>query len=398
LVQLTACTGQWVIDQDANAYRSSFARASDEQVLQNILRARDNLPLHFAELNTLSSALQQSATVSASLPFSHRNGSTARDMLNPSVTLANNPQLSMGTLETQDFTRGLLSPVDAKLIQQFLDRGIDPRVILFLFFSGVKSTDGHQYTNTFRCRDLYNKVCTDDLFKYLEFIDRMYDRNIQRGRLHLHTYTILTPLGPPVSAVDKDKKPQLLPKDVAGIDPTKFTLRKISAEGGGMYQLYKISDSHIALCVENRATKQVVSAFSNRPSLACSNDSVIGSTAQIHAEKFEIRSVYQIVEYLGQVLQLQDADASDNRCIVLDREPDRRSCLHDDVLFQINSTRGAPVITTNFNNATFSVSDPACFGAACDHSTEVLGILTLLLNTNKIAKDIPSPTIVQVIQ
>ena len=34
----------------------------------------------------------------------------------------------------------------------------------------------------------------------------------------------------------------------------------------------------------------------------------------------------------------------------------------------------------------------------CDHSTQVLAILTVLINWNKEAKDIPSPAIVSLIQ
>gem|GEM_PF-2795350 len=392
-VTLAGCTGAALIDNDVSAYRGSFAYASDEQVLRNIVRARDNLPIHFSELQNINTTVQMSASANASFPFGQNNNSTSRYMISPSISVANNPQFSLGTLETQEFTKGIMSPVDPTLIKQFLDQGVDPRIIFILFFAEIETATGARYLNSFACQDFSDHRCYERFFNYLTEINKLPVRN-----LYPNVYVVLRPVGPPVPATDAGKV-QLLPKDLAGIDGAKFSLKMLNTgPDAGKYQLYSVSPPQLVLCTDRGGAR--VLAFSGTRSSACASREIIGYAGdQPRSQNRHIRSVYQMIQHLGQILNLQDADAADNRCIVLERERDRRSCDTGDVLFQVNSSRGQPVISASLGGRTYSVVEGGCSRtAACDHSTQVLGILTVLLNINKVAKDIPNPAVVSVIQ
>jgi hypothetical protein len=78
-------------------------------------------------------------------------------------------------------------------------------------------------------------------------------------------------------------------------------------------------------------------------------------------------------------------------------EHDRR-CDTGAVLFQVNAPVGTPVVTTRYGDAVYAIHDRNCnrlFDQPCDYSLQVLAILELLLNANKVASDIPSTPRVQ---
>jgi hypothetical protein len=110
-----------------------------------------------------------------------------------------------------------------------------------------------------------------------------------------------------------------------------------------------------------------------------------------------VRSTYDMLEFLGQVLRFQEEKGS-NRCLTLDAA-DRR-CDNGEVLFQVNAPGGRPVVATSYGGRPYTLSDRGCrinFEEPCDYSLQVLAILELLLNANKAAKDIIATPRVQVV-
>ena len=55
---LCGCSGSHVIDHYAADYRETVATAGDAQLLLNILRAKDNLPIHFYDLSNIHGSIQ----------------------------------------------------------------------------------------------------------------------------------------------------------------------------------------------------------------------------------------------------------------------------------------------------------------------------------------------------
>jgi len=128
-----------VIDQFTAEYRGTQASSSDAQILVNILRAKDNVPIHFTDLSVIHGSMQFTAGAGASIPLS-QNGSAAPDILTPAIAVQNSPTFDIGTMDTQDFTKGILSPINIEIVKQLFDQGIDPRVMFLLFFRNIRTS------------------------------------------------------------------------------------------------------------------------------------------------------------------------------------------------------------------------------------------------------------------
>jgi hypothetical protein len=380
---------------DVSDYRETFGFTGDEQILVSILRAKENSPLHFSELQTLGASIQLTSSLQATAPFGELHNATTRAGLQGTVGAQNNPTFSLGSLETQSFTQGLMTPVNPIMIKQFLDEGIDQRLILIMFFSSVQY-GGKFYLNNTKC-DQTEADCYRHFYDYLSVVDK-----IANHHLVANLYSELTPIGGQVPWT-LAASPNV--KDLAGIDPTKFSVDA----GGGLATVYSISPIKLALCYPQQLAggTMLVSALTGNASPACTCSRVkIGESGMCAEPRpaamstaLSTRSVYQIIEYLGQVLNFQEKEAAKNRCVKLGGDSNHRTCDDTDVLFQVNSDKGAPLVSTVFRGSRYTVAVGPCdSNTYCDHSAEVLKIVNLLINVNKSAADIPAVQQVRVIQ
>src|SRR5580704_3403168 len=147
---LYGCSASNVIDLYTADYRDTTATAGDAQLLLNILRAKDNLPIHFYDLSNIHGSIQWTATAGASVPFGPHTV-LSPDSLAPSLAAQNNPSFDVGTSDTQDFTRGMLIPLDPRVVKALFDEGVDPRMMLLLFFSEYREPSGRVLLNTMAC-------------------------------------------------------------------------------------------------------------------------------------------------------------------------------------------------------------------------------------------------------
>jgi hypothetical protein len=374
------CSGAPIIAMDVSDYRDTFGTTGDEQILVSILRAKDNAPIHFTELQTVGSSIQLTSSLQATDPIGPFNGSTTRAGLQGTLGAQNNPTFSLSTLETQSFTQGLMSPVKPTLIQQFLDEGIDRRLILLLFFSSIKY-HGNTYLNNTKC-DTADNDCYRHFFQYLSAIDRIAEK-----KLSAHTYVELSPIGSSIAWPASTGA-----KDLAGIDTSKYSVEV--SDDGKTAIVYAVSEPKLALCTGR------LSALSGVADDSCTKSRVHAPANGARSEKpsnaLAVRSVYQIIEFLGQVLNLQEKTASNNRCVTLSGD-DNRTCDGSNVLFQVNPARGSALLNTRYRGYSYTVATGPCEEEKyCDHSAEVLKILNLLINANKSAADIPQVPLVHI--
>ena len=404
LLVLGGCSASKFIDLYAADYRDTSANAGDAQLLQNILRAKDNLPIHFADLSIIHGSIQLTAGSASSLPFAHFEDSQTPSQVNPTFTAQSAPTFDVGTLDTQDFTKGILSPVKPEIVKQLFDQGVDPRIIMMLFFSQYKKPDGRVLLNNMACdstRPLSNEGrCRYHIYDYLSEIDGIFKhkglREFTSGRLgtrappaelHANVYVELTPVGTPLKG-DFTATDSL--GDMSGIDTSKFKL-----EGK---RLFAISAPQIAICYyesDHRLHSLFPSPFGDA---ACNQDEVKVFHEREKSSGLSIRSTYEILQFLGQVLRFQE-EHGENRCLVLNEED--RHCDTGEVLFQVNAAAGTPVVRTFYNGNTYALYDRSCTRIKeqpCDYSLQVLAIVELLLNANKAASDIPSTPRVQVVR
>src|SRR5262249_60489916 len=65
-------------------------------------------------------------------------GTTLRNTALLSGFVSKSPSFEVNHLDSKDFVTGISSPIDPKVVKYWLDRGLDRRIVLLLFFSAVE--------------------------------------------------------------------------------------------------------------------------------------------------------------------------------------------------------------------------------------------------------------------
>jgi hypothetical protein len=156
--------------------------------------AKDNLPIHFAELSNIHGSIQLTAGTTANIPFANFAGSTTPSTLAPSVGAQTSPTFDVGTLDTQDFTKGILSEIDPRIMKALFDQGVDPRIIMLLFFSEYRNPRGERFLNNFAC-DRSRPVdiehgCLNRVYGYLREIDGLIASRGLPQQLQANVYVV----------------------------------------------------------------------------------------------------------------------------------------------------------------------------------------------------------------
>jgi hypothetical protein len=402
VLSLTSCSLSGVVGNDISDYQTAAGESGNRQLLVNVLRARDEEPLHFSQLTQIHGSAMLSGSLSATIPFGP-NSRIAPENVGLSAMYSQNPSFDIGTLDDQTFWLGIttrpISPEDiAGLIR---NSGIDPRIAFLLFFSEIDIPGQKPRVNNSTFYEYANHPATDTpRFRenwrgYIGFIDE----KSEKGRaLTVHLYRELQPLG-------MTSKVPPSAKDLPSTDTSKFIVRPI----GAMFQLYSVTDRY-AFCVKEPSGEERLIGFpitaspiykyiDDQYDNICSRSEAVLDRALIPTEYplFRIRSVYGIFEYLGMILRFQERWRSEGYCITVNRPVpnDPAGRCSQDVLFQVNPPGETSKVVARFGNADYAVSNYAeCLPTHCDHSLQVLSILGLLLNLNKKLQDVPqTPTV-----
>jgi hypothetical protein len=398
---LCGCSGSRIIDSYAADYRVTVATAGDAQLLLNILRAKDNLPIHFYDLSNIHGAVQLTAGVATTVAFADLVGSTVPSSVTPTLGVQNSPSFDLGTTDTQEFTRGLLSQLDPRVVKTLFDQGVDPRIMMLLFFSRYTDRGGHVVLNTTVCdpadRGRHPELgCLNQIYEYLHETDGLLKRaNAEAGlrpplqvKLHANTYVALRPVG---GALSGDFTLEDSLEQLRQLDDTKQRLIG--------KQLYAMSGLRLAICYENAERKLRSLVPWQYPDAACTQKELVNPRSQSEdTTGLTLRSTYDIVQFLGQVLRFQQEKGA-NRCLTL--RANDQTCDTGEVLFQVNAPAGKAVIATRYDEAWYALYDRSCNRdqqTPCDYSIQVLAILELLINENKSARDIIATPRVQAVQ
>jgi hypothetical protein len=156
------------VDPRTDTLNRSTARARNESILLNIVRASRNDPLNFVALNRVSGTTTSSATLSSPifligpdpLPTTIFRTTQFNDRTaNTSMTAGNTFDISL--LETGGFYSALLAPVGLPDLATFTRQGYPRELLFWLFTDTVRITRGGQ-TREIRNDPFDIKECGDE--------------------------------------------------------------------------------------------------------------------------------------------------------------------------------------------------------------------------------------------
>lgn len=386
---IMGCSLGDTIGRHGIAYNGSVETATDTVLVLNVLRARDQAPLHFTEVGAIHGALSLSAALGYDL--SNINGGTE-----PALLAATNPSFDIAPLDRQEFARGLLRPIDPALLRLLSDQGWPTQLLLHLLVSRFdEGPGGRSAVNDPRRRqDLdpaARAACAREGLSARPPCDpfqAMVDQLTSRGPLLFNGYTRLVPVGPRLT-----RSEAISPENLTAARQPGMTMR----QAGAGWQLYRALPQ-LVVCVPEAGSAGAVSRYT---ALALDNDAPQASpmsqegspcTADEVADRpagagevatpgvsWYLRSVDEVLHYLGDVQRREEAGTIYRVSLGAGTAPR---------LFRLwpeQPTR--PRLSAEYRGRRWWVAE---YDEGEDLTLRVLALTTQLLNLQKSASEIPS--------
>jgi hypothetical protein len=282
LLSLSGCSvTPAMIKSDTMGFDDAIEDTTNKLLLINVLRARDNAPLHFADIPVIRQSMQASASVGALNFLGGLANTTTRDSMTMGASLQKSPNFEVTHLGSKEFNTGMASPIDPKIVKYWLDRGLDRRIVLLLFFSAaeiVETRSEQGPVNTIRILNSPRQAIDtivgrkeplspmadlrcdglSDFERYLKLLNSL-------STFFAHSYRERRLLAKGMR-LDPEKDSRGL-QSFAMLDQTKTQL--VLDPGGSTYSLYAMSsDPKVAFCFfeENDSTAEFIAAGMGSPS------------------------------------------------------------------------------------------------------------------------------------
>ena len=255
-----------LIKVESLAFSDVIEESTNKLLVLNVLRARDKAPLHFADIPVIRESMQQSATLGYVDLIGGILGTTTRNTRTLGTGIQFTPSFELTHLHSKEFHTGIATPIDPKFVKYWLDRGLDRRIVLLLFFSAAEIVETRSEkgpTQSIRImnapRDAFEVIRTrapgasadeltrcdtqSDFERYLKLLNTL-------KTFFAHSYRERRLLA---SGVDLglDKDPRNL-QAFAALDQNKVQL--VFDRGRRAYNVYALSpDPKVAFCIAESA-------------------------------------------------------------------------------------------------------------------------------------------------
>ncbi len=392
---LAACSFERTIGQHAIAYNRTVEQAADSLMVLNILRARDQAPLHFTTIG----AIRGGFSLGGALGYDGSQGIGNGTGILGSLTGSTNPGFDIGPLDRQEFARGLMRPFDPNLFRVLWDRNMPDQLLLYLLVSRFdEGPGGRRAINDPSYRhDLTSEqraACAAAGMAALPPCDRfqaMVDRLTSNGPILFNGYTRYVPVGPRLT------QPQAAaPELLTGLRETGVSLR---ADGPG-WRLMRAVDQ-MTICLPGPADAQgrrgyTAYAVDREPpqisampqdGAPCTADEIVepqrsgtGRAAEPGISWY-LRSVEEVLQYLGAVQRREEQGVPYRLAVRTDGHLTAQPRL-----FRLwNQQPAGARISTDYRGQAWWVAE---HDETQDLTLRVLALTTQLLNLQKAASDI----------
>jgi len=238
--------------------------ATDKLLVLNILRARDQAPLHFLALPSLRQLMTQNNSISLLELTGPKNSSTQRSTATLGASLQFSPSFDLNHVFTKEFITGMTSPIEPKYVKYWLDRGFDPRIVMLLFFStaeitytsnGIRKLDRITNTPKESIDQIRNRIrshkggCGErsQFERYLSLINRF----------DLFSAKAATSQKPAACIYSDGSDSAKVLQALAAAEQAKMKFKYVKSKkkDAGAYKLYSGSaDSQILFCLSNKSS------------------------------------------------------------------------------------------------------------------------------------------------
>ena len=278
------CVSSGQISRRTVNYNLAVESARNEMLLLNVLRARERRAMVFTGLTRITGSVRGEAHAGAS-------GTVGQGMPNNAdlaagFGVADSPTFDVAVLDSQEFTRGIMTPLSFQLIEYFWDQGYPRELLLYLTVERVEvdCPAGEQRR--------FENDPTDRSFPAFR---RVVDALADGGAWDAESSSAL--VGPPVDAAQAGRLPTL-------VQLAKARLR-LKATGDGRFQLVRPGEQQRLLLrgVDPCADAAAARTPSWRAAFYDSKDALASAQPQpgLRLARLVLRSPQSVVFYLGEM-------------------------------------------------------------------------------------------------
>jgi hypothetical protein len=257
-------------------YGTAMAQFQNEQLVTNILRSRDRVPIHFAELGQINGSLQEQIQLGASIPFGKYVGAAKKeDDFSPQLMFTSSPTFTTSPLDTQAFTVGMMQPIDATYLVDRLRSAdtVTKELLLFLFVESIDNADTAEVPTELKGPAQLRNIPGDT--DYAAYVKTLAEKSDFR------LVNVFTPIGSTFSLDPKGESGYKLTDIQSAADETSVHLKKVSAD---RYQLFHVWPEQLALCYG----PQVLAAGDlTRPTSPLAIEEAIGPRFDLYLNAFK---------------------------------------------------------------------------------------------------------------
>lgn len=441
---LTACVPQSFLEDRAVQENVTTEDVLDTILVANILRARDQAPLHFADVPLIHESLQATSGITPTLIFGPVHAGTGSDSVAPTISVQEAPTFDLNNLDTQEFITGVMSPIKPRVVKYWLDRGLDDRIALLLFFSSVTVSVGEgqnaeSLTVFNNPRGAMGPGASSQGFRaYLSIINSI------NGRFKVVEAPDITPVGPPfsvdparrlsaLSSIDTDKyevDPLEPNPDTAKRSTQQYTIVEDPVPGKAYdrYQLFSVSDKKLVICFDSKRSSALsaadrkackdagfapnkpggesqdpckheteTSAKGGVPFAPCPHPEDFAASSCSATLKFALRSAGDVIHFLGDLVWLQE-NMNPRNLLNNPITLGPPGACQDGILFDIPPDGTGPDrgrLLVPYRGIRYVVPNATLTDS--NHTLQVLAMTAALINLYKSATELRSTPTVQVV-
>ncbi|HSS78346.1 MAG TPA: hypothetical protein VLV54_16580, partial [Thermoanaerobaculia bacterium] len=144
------CAGTVPFDRGVLAYDRATAEVISRELLLNIARARQNLPMHFTAISNITATYRLSFSGGIAPAATGEHGFLVVPFL--SGAKEESPTISIAPMQGEEFTQRLLTPFQEQRVTMLLDQGYDVDALLRLMAAEIRlSKEGKSWEDVDIC-------------------------------------------------------------------------------------------------------------------------------------------------------------------------------------------------------------------------------------------------------
>ncbi len=361
-------------------YNVAAEQARNEMLLLNVLRARDRKPMVFTGLTRITGSIRQSAGIGAS--GTARSGASDSIGMGVDLSVVDAPSFDVAVLDSQSFTRGIMTPLTFELVEYFWDQGFSRDVLFFLAVERIELECRN--AGEVRSMELINEVGVPSWDDFQELVGAIY----RGGQWELDPHQTIQ-IGPPVAPAEVARLGTLI--QVAGRP------LRLQENADGSWRLERPSET-LRLVVPGASvcSGNVSSPGQDGTSLLHLYDSKAAFRAASEQDRDELkgrvvlRSPQSVLFYLGEIMR------RGRQVHIIARSPNQNAAERRLFVVTLASECGNAIIAVNYEGQRYSVPNGTgeCSGGRAMQS---LALAAQLLSLQQSAADLPATGTVRII-